>query len=149
MVEPLKRFSLPPSGVNPYITSIVHKYWDSFYRQYPVCIKQAVDKLPMPVWQETDPELKYVDCKYWVSNKILTLALSGHRHGTYCIYNGKIDKESIRLWPISQILYHMSKVYSLVREDSNLCSTNVEKPSAHETADAILTVGMMDNWRIG
>ena len=151
----MRKHTLNPNDINPYVISIVHRYWDLLAEQYLLDLK--IDNRERnwhgaPSYKYTT--LSYVCCTYYAQTYNLKISVIGHSfHDNlgFAFFNGSLKRhEDTGIWPMSDMLYDLNRVYSLVHDEKPyVCSTSVTAPTAHELADSVLAVDMIHRWRLG
>lgn len=149
--DSVRRFSADPGDVNPYVTFLIHKYWDLLAEQYLLDLKMDETDYPQGWGRPNGKPLSHVSCTY-IHDQNLTIYLVGadryHSRG-FAFFNGKLDRDVMNVWALKDLLYDLKRVYSLVRERATLCSTSVIAPNAHDLAEAIVAVDLIRKWRWG
>lgn len=129
-----------PSDVNPYVTAVIHKNWNFLNKQH---------ELYSELRQQTITELLIVNSTYYISNRMLIIFLSSKSCG-YGLYNGLINKSSLHILGISNILFDLKRIYGQVDlpGTGTMCSTSVNIPNGHDIMDAERIVGMVREWAV-
>lgn len=143
--QPLHKMN--PVDVNPYVVALIHSEWKFFSDFFIICEKRY----------STGPSrsLNMIVCQSWIKTNKLRLNLyhdagmSYRETRAYCYFDGYAgDYELSKIEPLGHMLAKLRIVYSGVNRRAELCYTNVYEPTAHDVADAISTVSLINKWRI-